>query len=349
MAYFPPVSSALFSPRVDSNAQAAALQEIPVCVEQQIVTIKEEWERDLERVPPNQRELYKAAIGSKVDLLRKRARTLRASGWFPQEVQAEMKRMAQEFKTSLESFYLAKAACVEGKEREHKVNETFAARLGHLSLPSLACAQPAHSSDEHDSELSSTLSQWANGKTAHHIGHRFGKTKGHVTELGLHLTFAPIPEESQSPWRDRIISTAAHVGISETVALFLPGGLQAYTVTLGVGVMAEVGKSGEKGLKNLTHQERVADVEESWNRQWLLSGQEGLSFHSAMNAAELMAQGMQAPLEFLHSLHHEVTEAVAKIGNEIGLTDESVARAAERAFQWLKEVDYEILEQSIHF
>jgi hypothetical protein len=179
------------------------------------------------------------------------------------------------------------------------------------------------------------------GKFAHKFEQIKGKPAALMYEMISHTLHGTISENSTNPCRDRLISSAVHIGITEALHKVLPSIEGIFSIVHATAKSAHV---LESTVNQLAQNKEVAYW---WDRQWILTGGEGPCFHSTVKLAQMELKLTQIPSQLLHAVHHKMTDIAATFCDTLGLTEEKIAYAARRSLEFLAENNSELLEQKM--
>lgn len=182
------------------------------------------------------------------------------------------------------------------------------------------------------SEMPPAMGDMIQGKTIQAIEHRYGKPQAAFAEWVSHTFKSVVSEESQSPWRDRMITAAVHVGMTEVVALCLPHRVPAYVAMTGIHAVAEGARLVTPSMDKLANDLEVAFPGYYRGRDDIEETQAALAF-------------AQIPSDCLHAIHHTITEAVAHLSDKIGLTDKHIADITKHSLEFIAQNSPELLEE----
>lgn len=172
------------------------------------------------------------------------------------------------------------------------------------------------------------------GKIAKEIEHRYGKTRGIFSDWVLNTFKTAISEDSESPWRDRVVTAAVHVGMTEAVAYCLPHRIPAYVAMTATHILAD-------GARLMTPtMDRIANKIEIECRGFYRGSDE-------IEDARAMLIFAQIPRDLLQTIHHEVTEVVAHLCDKIGVTDKNIKKITKGSLEFIAKNSPELQEERL--
>ncbi|MDP1609379.1 MAG: hypothetical protein Q8L98_08730 [Chlamydiales bacterium] len=177
-----------------------------------------------------------------------------------------------------------------------------------------------HAADADSEEINHLFQDYIHGVVSNVLHSRFGNTTAMLYEIGVAVREAPT-EEHENPVRDAWLSAAAYLAVSESFTAVLQGRIASYVVTTGLHVMAHEAKRAQPIVKRL---ELNREAAESWDRAYLLSGQEGLPFDHAVAMALASLELAQVPSNLLRLAQSKATEFLVSVADSLGITDAMV-------------------------
>lgn len=177
-----------------------------------------------------------------------------------------------------------------------------------------------HTADADSEEVDRLLQDYIHGVVSNVLRGPFGNTAARVYKLGAKVETAST-EEHENPVRDAWLSAAAYLAVSESFRAVLQGRIASYVVTTGLHVMAYEAKRAQPVVKRL---ELNREAAESWDRAYLLSGQEGLPFDHAVSMALASLELAQVPSKLLRFAQTEATKFLVSVADSLGITDAMV-------------------------
>jgi hypothetical protein len=181
------------------------------------------------------------------------------------------------------------------------------------------------------------------GKVGHKIKHQYGNSASHWFEFGINVLLGPIPENSKSPWRDRIISAGVNITMAETLSLCLPGKLPAYIAIAGANAAAEVAKELEVHVDHLSQNTKFAEL---WNAEIGYS-EESLTFSESIALCKVTLKAAQMPSQLYHVARDKVASAASQAADALGVTEDNLNYIAKKTLSLLEKYSPEIMEENI--
>ncbi len=292
------------------------------------------WTQHAEKLTKSSRNLFLGFLGGTFADSLARLHKMALEGCSVEKFRQEAKNSLGHINDTAACFLRNRAVYKEQKEKVVHHLDRFDERL-HQSQLSFSSFEPfSHHPTEtnhHSKDFTAILKNWANGKLAHQLHHFKGPLPAHVYEIIASAYVAPKPEDRTSPYRDLLISSSVHAGLSQAVQTMLfRTNLVACTVLAASDIAAYGARETQPLLDRLAENREMAEY---WNRSWLLSGQEGPTFHSAVTSASALLSLAQVPSQLIDYVHHEATDLIASIGDSLGLTDESVNEVVENSLE----------------
>ncbi len=169
-----------------------------------------------------------------------------------------------------------------------------------------------------------------------------GKPVGLSYDMIIKAIKADIPEDSTSPWRDRILSAGVHIAIAEGIAKCIPPRLSSYMLISGIHGVGKIAKNMEDMLGNHPPNPEITSW---WNKYAAQS--KGVSAEETIESARSHLRAIHLPSVIIKTVHRECTDILGKIGNYLGLTDQNMALLAKNFFEFLAKNSPDAMEQKM--
>ncbi len=304
------------------------------------------WEKHAEKLTKPSRRLFLGFLKGMFQSSLAELHQMVLKGCSVQEFREAAKNAFEHTNNTAESFLRNRAVYKEKKEKVAYRLDQFDQTLqkSELSFASFTpFSEPSfHPSSHHTKNVQSILKNWTNGKLAHHLHHLKGSLHAHTFEIIANVMLTPKPEDSSSPYRDLVVSSSVHAGLSAAVqTLLFRTNFAACTALAASDILAYGAQVAQPSVDRLAQDREAAEF---WNRSWLLSGQEGPTFTSAVSTATGLLSLAQAPSQLLDYIHHETTDLIASAGDALGITDENVDSIVENTLKEMAKLGPALLE-----
>lgn len=174
-------------------------------------------------------------------------------------------------------------------------------------------------------EVKTIIEEIGAHKIAKKVHDVFGKSYGEGVELLLKSCFAHIEEDSANPFRDRVLSAAAHMSVMNGLALVF-GTLPACTA-IGLEIAQETAKSVDESFEPIK-QSMIRQIEH-YKAIDCIDCDDRPSVKGSLEFASLLLKGMQKPGEYFKASTDFVYEVSQKTCDAIGLTEANGIKLCE--------------------
>ena len=266
---------------------------------------------------------------------------MKLSGQSTEEIRKKVRSMYQELRSTSEKFCDGCEKWCDARVELARGLSEFDAKIKN-SKPRVTLrdrSTDAHS-HSHDSEKDKDASSHGIAHTAIEIGHGFGmhklehfvpKTPSVLIDL-LSKVLLNSEHHHRNPWRDSVISAGTTIAIAEAISHVKYCSLPVFAIVAG----AEVAALGAHYVKPYVDRlEQDTRMPLLWEHHSSLTAEDGISYQGAIGASQLALKIAPVPAEILHAIHRKITDRLCEFGDQLGITDATIAQIAKRSIEFI--------------
>jgi hypothetical protein len=323
--------------------------------EEEVVTqAMKPWITHSERLTPNSRELFSGYIRGMATMILLRIKHMRAIGETDLEINRQMIEAVSWLNSSADLF-LRNRAIYEIKKQEGsaKLNQ-MNTKIKNATVDFSSFGPPSTNESKTDEyNPRDAVVSFANERIGSVLQYTLGKPVAVGYDLATNTLSADIDPESQSPWRDRIISVAVDVGILETIStvsspltatLAMPTMLTTSVAVSSVHLVAFGARQLEPVMDRLDPitENHVPRIDYGHGFAKIAAGGD-LTYEESVALVRGCIKMAQYPSRFLNAVHDKFSTAMTNLSNKNGLTDENIKHAFIRSVELLAKCNPNLL------